>query len=92
MVSLWVRPIAVVGAGYLTDRRGAVSMTMGAFVLLAVGSLTLASGFIGPVMVWIFLLTIVRSTPGDIRAAQSLLRDYNGRQSAIGPPLALSCL
>jgi len=64
VVSLWVRPVAAIGAGYLADRFGAVPMTISSFVMLAAGSLVMASGFIGAGMVWIFLLTIVCSSMG----------------------------
>ena len=64
VVSLWVRPVAAIGAGYLADRFGAPIMTILCFALLAAGSVTLASGVIGAGMVWIFLLTIVCSSMG----------------------------
>ncbi|MEM7397998.1 MAG: MFS transporter [Pseudomonadota bacterium] len=64
VVSLWVRPFAAVGAGLLADRIGASKMTSGSFVLLALGSLILASGLIAPGMVWVFLLTIICSSMG----------------------------
>lgn len=64
VLSLWVRPVAAIGAGYLADRFGAVPMTISSFVMLAAGSLVMASGFIGAGMVWIFLLTIVCSSMG----------------------------
>lgn len=64
VVSLWVRPAAAIGAGYLADRLGAVPMTVSSFVLLTAGSLVMASGVIGAGMVWVFLLTIVCSSMG----------------------------
>jgi sugar phosphate permease len=64
VVSLWMRPFAAIGAGYLADRIGAVPMTVGSFVMLAAGSLVMASGVIGAGMVWIFLLTIICSSIG----------------------------
>jgi nitrate/nitrite transporter NarK len=64
VASLWVRPFAAIGAGYLADRIGAVPMLTSSFVMLAAGSLVMASGFIGAGMVWIFLLTIVCSSIG----------------------------
>jgi MFS family permease len=64
VVSLWVRPAAAIGAGYLADRLGPVPMTVSSFVLLAAGSLVMASGVIGAGMVWVFLLTIVCSSMG----------------------------
>jgi nitrate/nitrite transporter NarK len=64
VVAFWVRPVAAIGAGFLADRLGASRMTTASFALLAGGSLVLASGMIGPGMVWIFLLTIVCATMG----------------------------
>lgn len=64
VVSLWVRPVAAIGAGVLADRVGASTMTTGAFILLAAGSAVMASGVIGPGMVWVFLLTIICSSMG----------------------------
>jgi hypothetical protein len=61
VVSLWVHPIAAVGAGYLSDRGGAVPMTMGAFVLLAV-AVSCWPPASSVQSWWIFLLTIVRSS------------------------------
>lgn len=64
VVSLWMRPVAAIGAGYLADRIGAPTMTTGSFTLLTAGSLMLASGILGAGMIWIFLLTIVCSSMG----------------------------
>lgn len=64
VVSLWIRPVAAIGAGYLADRIGASTMTTCAFVILTAGSVVLASGGIGAGMVWMFLLTIVCSSMG----------------------------
>src|SRR5262245_54295001 len=64
VVSLWIRPIAAISAGYLADRLGAPTMTTSCFVMLAAGSVMLASGVIGSGMVWMFLLAIVCSSIG----------------------------
>src|SRR5215813_6825199 len=64
VVSLWMRPVAAISAGYLADRIGAPNMTISCFVMLAAGSVVLASGVIGSDMVWIFLLTIICSSIG----------------------------
>jgi nitrate/nitrite transporter NarK len=64
VVSLWIRPVAAISAGYLADRIGAPTMTTSCFVMLAAGSLVLASGVIGSGMVWMFLLTIICSSIG----------------------------
>jgi nitrate/nitrite transporter NarK len=64
VVSLWIRPVAAISAGYLADRIGAPTMTISCFVMLAAGSVVLASGVIGAGMVWMFLLTIICSSIG----------------------------
>ena len=43
-ISLWMRPIAAVTAGFLADRFGAARLTLISFVLLLTGSVMLASG------------------------------------------------
>ncbi len=62
--SLWIRPVAAIGAGYLADRFGAPKMTIFSFGMLAAGGAVLASGMIGTGMIWIFLATIVCSSAG----------------------------
>jgi nitrate/nitrite transporter NarK len=63
-VSLWVRPLAAVGAGLLADRLGAGHMTMTSFAFLASGSLVLASGIISPGLYLLFILTIIGTSLG----------------------------
>lgn len=64
VASLWIRPIAAIGAGFLAERVGAPRMTIGCFVLLAASGSVLASGAIGADMVAIFIFTIVASSFG----------------------------
>ncbi|MGB5085219.1 MAG: MFS transporter [Methylocystis silviterrae] len=64
VASLWIRPFAAIGAGYLAERLGAPVMITSCFVLLAAGSSVLASGAIGAGMVWTFVLTIVFTSIG----------------------------
>lgn len=64
VASLWIRPAAAIGAGYLAERVGAPLMIVGCFVLLAAGSSVLASGVIGAGMVWTFVLTIIFTSIG----------------------------
>lgn len=63
-VSLWVRPIAAITAGYLADRISAGIMTVLSFTLLATGSFFLASGIVYEGMVMVFLITIVCASLG----------------------------
>ncbi|MFT4639168.1 MAG: putative MFS family arabinose efflux permease [Verrucomicrobiales bacterium] len=63
-VSLWMRPIAAIAAGYLADRASAGLMTVVSFALLAVGSLVLGCDFIQAGMGGIFLMTIICASLG----------------------------
>lgn len=64
LVSLWMRPIAAVGAGLLADRVGASRMTLLSFVFITIGASVLATGVIGPGMVAMFLLIISTASLG----------------------------
>lgn len=61
-VSLWMRPIAAVGAGLLADRFGSVRLTIISFVLLLAGSAFLASEQATTVM--LFLTAVVTASLG----------------------------
>ena len=63
-VSLWMRPIAAIAAGYLADRFSAGLMTVVSFTLLAVGSLVLGCDFIHAGMVGVFLMTVICASLG----------------------------
>jgi len=63
-VSLWVRPVAAIAAGYLADRTSAGLMTIVSFALLASGSLVLGIGTIQSWMLGIYLLTIICASLG----------------------------
>jgi len=63
-ISLWVRPVAAVTAGYLADRFGAGRLTLASFILIAAGSATLASGTISEGLYLLFTLTIVCTSLG----------------------------
>lgn len=64
VASLWIRPVAAIGVGYLAERIGAPIMTVSCFMLLAAGSVMLASGVFGAGMTWTFVLTIIVSGIG----------------------------
>jgi MFS family permease len=61
-VSLWMRPIAAIGAGLLADRFGSVRMTIVSFVLLLAGSGFLAGG--QAVTAMLFLTAVVTASLG----------------------------
>ena len=63
-ISLWVRPVAAVSAGFLADRLGAGRMTLASFALIATGSIVLASGVITGGTYTLFLLTVVGASLG----------------------------
>ena len=63
-VSLWMRPVAAIAAGYLADRTSAGLMTIVSFTLLAIGSLVLGSGVIQAGMLGIYLMTIICASLG----------------------------
>jgi nitrate/nitrite transporter NarK len=63
-VSLWVRPIAAVAAGFLADRIGAGRMTLTSFALIAAGSAILASGTITAGLTLLFTLTVIGTSLG----------------------------
>ncbi len=63
-VSLWIRPIAALGAGYLADRVGTGRMTLLSFALLAIGSAILASGTITHGLYTLFALVVVCTSMG----------------------------
>jgi nitrate/nitrite transporter NarK len=63
-VSLWVRPIAAVAAGFLADRLGAGRLTLASFVLIAAGGTLLASGTIIAGVTLLFTLTVVGTSLG----------------------------
>jgi sugar phosphate permease len=86
LVSLWMRPIAAIGAGVLADRVGAGRLTLLSFLFIAAGSVVLASGTIGPGMVTIFALTICTASLG-IFALRGL---YYAIMGEGGIPLAVT--
>ena len=62
--SLWMRPVAAIGAGFLADRFGAGNMTVVSFVLLIVGSAVLASEVLAESMYVPYVVTIVCASLG----------------------------
>ncbi len=63
-VSLWVRPVAAVAAGFAADRYGAGRMTVLSFTLLVAGGAVLASGVITEGVYLLFMLTVVAASLG----------------------------
>ncbi|MCA9231463.1 MAG: hypothetical protein KDA57_12485, partial [Planctomycetales bacterium] len=57
--SLWMRPLAAIGAGLLADRFGAGKMTALSFALLIAGSAVLASSILTGSMFFSYIFTIV---------------------------------
>ncbi len=63
-LSLWVRPVAAVAAGFAADRLGAGRMTMLSFAAMALGGSVLASGTIAAGVYGLFLLSVVGTSLG----------------------------
>ena len=63
-LSIWIRPIAAIGAGLLADRFGANRMTLLSFTLLAAGSCVLASGLFDDALATLFIATIIGTSLG----------------------------
>ncbi len=61
-MSMWVRPIAAVSAGWIADRYRMSAMTSISFVLLAIGCSVLASGTLQPGMTFAFFTTITATS------------------------------
>lgn len=86
LVSLWMRPLAAIGAGVLADRVGAGRLTLLSFVFIAAGSLGLAAGTVGAGMVTMFVLIICTASLG-IFALRGL---YYAIMGEGGIPLAVT--
>ncbi len=63
-LSFWIRAIAAVGAGYLGDRVDSSRVILWGFVILIVGSLTIASGALVPGVAWMLITTVVATSVG----------------------------
>lgn len=63
-VSLWMRPLAAIGAGYLADRTSAAFMTILSFALLALGSLVLATDVIEAGLLTLYFSAVVSASLG----------------------------
>ncbi len=85
-LSLWVRPVAAIGAGYIADRVGIGVMTAASFGMLLLGSGALASGVVMPGMIGMFYFTVVGASLG-IYALRGL---YYAIMREGGVPLAVT--
>ncbi len=63
-ISFWVRPLAAVSAGVLADRSHASTVALIGFVLMFVGSLSLALGILEADMYWGLLIIIISTSVG----------------------------
>lgn len=63
-LSLWLRPVAAVGAGFLADRIRPSRATLLSFLLILAGSALLASGWIPPDGRYLLLLGIITASLG----------------------------
>ncbi|MCB0706725.1 MAG: MFS transporter [Saprospiraceae bacterium] len=63
-LAFWIRPFAALGAGYFGDRFSASKGIVVSFIILILGSLTLASGWLPPNVHWMLVLTIAGTCVG----------------------------
>jgi len=63
-LSFWIRAIAAVGAGYLGDRVDSSRVIVWGFMILIVGSLTIASGTLVTGIAWMLIMTIAATSVG----------------------------
>ena len=63
-LSLWIRPVATVGAGFLADRLSASKMILVCFALMIAGGLTVGLGGIQPGMTNMFVTVILTTSAG----------------------------
>ena len=70
-LSLWLRPVVAIGAGYMADRYGGLHMTGLSFVLVGLGALVFAAGVITSSTAWIFFM-VMMSTSAGIYALRGL--------------------
>ncbi len=58
-LSFWVRPLAAVGAGSIGDKVGGTRAIATCFILMIVGDLVVALGFLDPTALWILFTMVV---------------------------------
>lgn len=63
-VSFWVRPFAAIAAGLLGDRIGLSKVVQWSFILMMMGSLVIACGFVPPGVYWLLVLTVAGTSLG----------------------------
>ncbi|MEM6271708.1 MAG: MFS transporter [Bacteroidota bacterium] len=63
-LSLWVRPVATVGAGLLADRLSASRMILVCFAVMIAGGLAVGLGGMDPGLPGLFVLTILATSAG----------------------------
>lgn len=70
-VSMWVRPVAAIVAGLLADRTRISGMTAACFLVFAIGSGIIASGWLQPSMIMVFLI-VIAATSAAVHALRGL--------------------
>ncbi|MAS96462.1 MAG: MFS transporter [Verrucomicrobiales bacterium] len=63
-ISLWIRPVGAIAAGYLADRTSPGTMTIVSFLLLAIGSLILGCDLIRTGLYIPFVMTVICASLG----------------------------
>ena len=85
-LSFWVRPLAAVGAGSIGDKVGGTRAIATCFILMIVGDLVVALGFLDPTALWI-LFTMVVAISAAVFGLRGL---YFAIFNEAGIPLALT--
>ena len=63
-VSFWIRPVAAMAAGFLSDKIQSSVAIMICFAILGAGSMVIASGYLQPGMYWVIIATIAGTSVG----------------------------
>ena len=58
-LAFWVRPFAAVGAGFVGDRVGHTRAIVSCFIIMLLGYLVVASGFIQPSTTWMLFVVVI---------------------------------
>ncbi|MEM9368212.1 MAG: MFS transporter [Planctomycetota bacterium] len=70
-LSMWIRPVAAIAAGFLADRYGAARMSIASMLVFGLGCLSIAVGMLRPGMTGLFLAILV-STSAAVFALRGL--------------------
>lgn len=58
-ISLWLRPVTAISAGFLADKVSTSKMILASFVFMFIGGILIGTGIAGPSIQWMVFLAIV---------------------------------